>query len=245
MRAYSARSARKATPRGQHSHLYAWQSRASTREASTGIHPTACVASHTVRAPTRAAAAPMASRSATSPEPDCTSEKATRSVSAAISSARVRSGTARTSMPRPAWTKGSTSEENSSSGTSTRAPLGSAAASSETCAEVWEPIATRSGATPTRRAKCERDASTARLYPATSGRPARSAVIARRVPAVGSPAVQAARYPVAAGASAPRNSARSAARRSVAVAVAVRVMPPASAWAYSCVYVRCRMHRMP
>jgi hypothetical protein len=73
--------------------LYAWHTRASTRVASTGIQPTACVASHTVRAPTRAAAATIASISATSPEADCTSENATRAVSGEIASAScARSG---------------------------------------------------------------------------------------------------------------------------------------------------------
>ena len=114
-----ARAARTATCRRG-------RSRASKSDAATGSHPTAWVASHSVRAPARRAAATMAAASATSPVADCTSENATSAVLGAdlVGERGERDGCAR-ARPRPEWTNGRTIDEKSPSAMSTSAPIGS------------------------------------------------------------------------------------------------------------------------
>ena len=108
------------------------------------------------------AAARIASRSATSPVDICTALNATTPVPASIASASRAGGTVCTSSP--GWTmNGKSVEVNSISGTITRVPAGSDAATSPTRPETVEPIATRSAdgrppaaRTPRGRGRCPR-----------------------------------------------------------------------------------------
>ena len=115
------------------------------------------MASITVSAPWWRAAASIASRSATSPVEDWTALTATTSVRASIASASRASGTTSTVTPRSAWARnGNSSETNSGSGASTRAPSGSAAATWAISPETVAPTATRSTSACTSRANSAR-----------------------------------------------------------------------------------------
>ena len=100
--------------------------RASKSDAATGSQPTAWVASQSVRAPARRAAATMAvgirhlaGRRLHERERD------ERGVGARPRRRGRESGAVRTRRPRPEWTNGSTIDEKSPSATSTSAPSGS------------------------------------------------------------------------------------------------------------------------
>ncbi len=109
-------------------------------------------------ASTAAAASTIASRSATSPVLICTALNATASAPAATASASSATGTVRTSSRL--WTSsGNSIEVNSTSGTTTRAPSGSAVTTEPTSSDTVEPTATRVASTPTSRANAARDAS--------------------------------------------------------------------------------------
>src|SRR5690606_22370985 len=110
-----------ATPRGEHSHLYVWQTVTSNSEASTGSTPAAWVKSHIVYAPWRAAVSTMAAASEPIQLRDCTIENATSQVRSVIESASAVSGTVRTVMSGR-WRNGNMSEEKSPSMHSTSAP---------------------------------------------------------------------------------------------------------------------------
>ena len=81
----------------------------------------------------------------------CTALNATTSAAASIASARRAAGTVATVTSRcSCWTRnGNSVEVNSSSGTITRAPSGSEAATSPTKPDTVAPIATRAAGTPT------------------------------------------------------------------------------------------------
>jgi hypothetical protein len=120
--------------------------------ASTGCTPADCVTSQKVRTPWRAAAAVMASTSATSPVADCTCENTAIQVFASRASASSARGTERTVMSSR-WRNGKTMELKSPWAISTVAPGGTAAATTLVCTEVCDPMAIRSGVMPTRSAK--------------------------------------------------------------------------------------------
>ena len=99
----------------------------------------------------------IAARSATSPVADWTALNATTSMVSSIASAYLATGAVTTCTPRSACTAhGKTFEVNSTSGTSTRAPSGIAAATSEIAAETVLPVKTSSAATPTSRPNAAR-----------------------------------------------------------------------------------------
>src|SRR6478609_9803318 len=104
----------------------------------------------TVNVPASRAARLIAARSATSPVADCTAEKATTSMSRPMASASRSTGAVSTVTPRSACTaQGKTFEVNSTSGTSTRAPSGTAAATGASNWETAAPVATDPGSTAT------------------------------------------------------------------------------------------------
>ena len=154
--------------------------------------------SQSVRAPAAAAAVRIASRSATRPSTDCTSENATRWVDARISSASDSTGTCRTVTPRSAWARnGKTTDAKSPSTVRTSAPSGTLAATRPTSTDACEPTATHDGSTRTSRANAARDARTASSYAARSAFPAchrsSAACMASAVARAGSPHVAASR----------------------------------------------------
>ena len=152
----------KAVPLGQHSHLYAEHTAASTRSRGSGSQPVACVVSTTVRAPTRCAASNTAPVSAMRPSDDCTALHATTPVRGPTASASASSGTGRTTTPRVVWArKGNNSDVNSPSGITTSVAAGRLAATSPTKVEALGPTATDSGATPTNDANRRRASSAA------------------------------------------------------------------------------------
>ena len=116
------------------------------------------MASQIVTASTSAAASKIASTSATSPVLIWTALNATASAPSATASATSATGTVRTSR-RLCTSSGNSSEVNSMSGTTTRAPAGSAVITEPTSSDTVAPTATRVASTPTRRAKAARDAS--------------------------------------------------------------------------------------
>ncbi len=106
-------------------------------------------------APVPAAAAAIASRSATSPLLICAALKAATSAPSPIASANREGGTVRTS--KRSWTSsGNSTEVNSMSGTTTRAPAGSAVSTEPTSSETVEPTATCAASTPVSRANAAR-----------------------------------------------------------------------------------------
>ena len=118
------------------------------------------------------AAARIASRSATSPVDICTALNATAPTVSSIASATRAGGTVVTSSP--GWTMNGNSEEvNSTSGTITRVPAGSEAATSPTSPDTVAPIATRSAEVPTSRANAARARSVSSLQPSQLVRPPR------------------------------------------------------------------------
>nr|WP_243716646.1 hypothetical protein [Actinomadura darangshiensis] len=135
-------------------HLYAETARTSKDVASTGSQPTAWVASATTSAPCARAAATTSPPAATSPVADWTRLKATASVRSSIAWGRSAGGTVRTS--RSCTSQGNRFEVCSMSGTTTRDPDGSEAATGASTCEAEAPTATSSDGTPTRRAKAVR-----------------------------------------------------------------------------------------
>lgn len=159
--------------------MYAPTTTTSARPASNGSQPHAWVASTATSAPCARAAATISSYAATAPSADCTRLNATRSVSASIASTSLAGGTVRTRTPRSACTsQGKRLEVNSTSGTTTVAPAGSAAATGASSWETVLPTATSATDTPTRPAKAARDRSVARPQPSHDVRPARQSAIA-------------------------------------------------------------------
>jgi hypothetical protein len=152
-------------PRGDMSHLYAWVTVTSKRDASNGSQPTACVASTIVIAPLAASA----SRSASVPSLDCAAEKATTSASCAASASR-SSGTTRASARTR---NGHSSDVKSPSGTTTLAPAGSDAATVPRKPATVAPIATSAAGTPTRRANDARASSADAAQPSQLVEPPR------------------------------------------------------------------------
>ena len=119
-----------------------------------------------VRAPWCAAAAAIASRSATRPSADWTALTATSAVSASIASATRSSGTSSTCTPRAsAASNGNRTEVKSSSAHTTRSPRSSESATRPVNADTCALTATSSAATPCRRAKLARGAATERSQP--------------------------------------------------------------------------------
>ena len=85
----------------------------------------------------------MAAESATSPVADCTADQATTSTSGVMASTNRSTGAVRTTTPRSACTaQGHTFEVNSMSGTSTRVPSGTAAATGASSWDTDAPVAT-------------------------------------------------------------------------------------------------------
>src|SRR5690606_10856966 len=142
---------RNETPRGEHNHLYEWQTVASKPDASTGCTPTAWVVSHRMKIPVAAAASRIASISAISPVADWANENATSQVCSVMADASAASGTERAVMSGRCR-NGKTTELKSPSTHRMSTPAGAAEAKRLTITEVWEPMATRSSGTPTREA---------------------------------------------------------------------------------------------
>jgi hypothetical protein len=125
-----------------------------------------------VRAPWCAAAAAIASSSATRPSALWTELNATRSCCAPSASASRSTGTSSTRTPRASWARnGNRTLVKSSSAHSTLAPAGSAAAISPVKTETAGPTATSAAGTPAIRAKLSRPAATERSQPSKLVRP--------------------------------------------------------------------------
>lgn len=118
----------------------------------------------------------MSASGAIEPSEDWTRLNATAVVRSSIAVASLAAGTVTTSTPRASWTsQGKRFEVNSMSGTSTRAPGGSAAANGASRPEAVWPAITASTGAPTRRAKQARARSPAACHASMSERPSRHA----------------------------------------------------------------------
>ena len=175
---HERRAARRAEP------LVAVRRDASARLASNGSQPQPWMASITTSASCARAASITASRSSTSPEDDWTRLAATTSVRSSISSARRSSGTTRVSTPRSACAmNGNMSEAKSPSGTRTRAPSGTVAATSPMSAETAGPVDDVLGGH-VDHAGAERPRAVGRLVPVLVARAAVVPVLERRLDSV-------------------------------------------------------------
>ena len=147
--------------------------------ASSGSQPIACVASTTVSAPWWRAASAIVVERGDLAGGGLDGATATTSVVASIASASRSSGTTSTVTPRPACARnGNSSDTNSGSGASTRAPSGIAAATCAIRPETVAPTATRSASAPTSVANSARARPVTAVQCSQLTRPARQSACA-------------------------------------------------------------------